>query len=376
MKKRIIITALALLALIGLLGGIKGLQIRKMIAQGAQFSPPPETVTTAPVQADSWESLLTAIGSLEAVQGIMVTAEMTGKVVDIAFEAGAKANAGDLLVQQDISSESAQLRAVEASAKLARINFERIKQLLPEKVVSQSDYDNADAQFKQAAAQADNIRAAIEKKTLRAPFTGRLGIRLINLGQIINGGQAVVSLQSLDPIYVNFLLPQQQLSEVRQGYTVRVTSDAMTGKVIEGKITAINPEVDSATRNVRLQATLSNPQEQLRPGMYVNVAVVLPTEDPVLTIPATAISYAPYSNSVFVVEEQQNETESKSGKVVRQQFVELGEKRGDFVAVRSGLKKGETIVSTGAFKLRNGQAVVVDNTLAPKFKLAPEPTES
>jgi membrane fusion protein (multidrug efflux system) len=284
--------------------------------------------------------------------------------------------AGDLLVQQDISSETAQLRASEASAELAKLTLDRIRKLLTEKTVSQSQYDNADAQYKQAEAQLDTIRSAISKKTIRAPFAGRLGIRLINQGQILNEGDAIVSLQSLDPIFVNFSLPQQQLSKVQPGLTVRVTTDVLSGRVVEGKITAINPAVDAATLNIRVQATAANPQEQLRPGMFVNVAVVLPAMEKVLPIPETAVLYAPYSDSVFVVEEKKGEKNSPPGKSLRQQFVRLGEKRGDFIAVLSGLKEGETIVSTGVFKLRNGQAVVVDNTLAPEFKLMPKPSDN
>ena len=376
MKKRIILTIVGLVVLIGVLGGIKSLQILRMTADGKQFVPPPETVTAYEVHMESWESLLTSVGSLEAVQGVMVTAELTGKVVNIAFEPGAKVRAGDLLLQQDISSETAQLRSAEAEVALAKITLERTRKLLTEKTVSQSQYDNADAQYKQAAAQVDNIRAAISKKTIRAPFAGRLGIRLVNLGQILNEGEAIVSLQSLDPIFVNFSLPQQQLAQVQPGFTVRVTTDALPDKIIEGKITAINPAVDAATRNIRVQATVENPRERLRPGMFVNVAVVLPAQDKVLAIPATAVLYATYSDSVFVIEEKKSENNSPPGKIVRQQFVRLGEKRGDFIAVSSGLKENETIVSTGVFKLRNGQAVVVDNTLVPEFKLMPKTNDN
>ena len=372
MKKRVILTIVGLLVLIGILGGIKGLQIFRMTAQGKQFVPPPETVTAFEVHPDSWESLLTSVGSLEAVQGVMVTAELKGKVENIAFEPGAMVRTGDLLVQQDISSETAQLRASEASVALAKLTLERIRKLLKEKTVSQSQYDNADAQYKEAAAQLDTIRSAISKKTIRAPFAGRLGIRLINQGQILNEGDAIVSLQSLDPIFVNFSLPQQQLAQVRSGLSVRVTTDVLPGRVVEGKITAINPAVDAATRNIRMQATAANPQEQLRPGMFVNVAVVLPAREKVLPIPATAVLYAPYGDSVFVVKEKKIEKNSRPIKTVHQQFVRLGEKRGDFIAVSSGLKEGETVVSTGVFKLRNGQAVVVNNSLAPEFKLMPE----
>jgi membrane fusion protein, multidrug efflux system len=373
MTKRILLALFGILLVVVLLGGTKVLQIRKMIAQSAEFEMPPETVTTAPVRADEWETAYTAIGSLEAVQGITVTAELTGKVFKVAFEAGGKVKAGDLLVQQDTSTEQAQLRAAEAAAVLARGNLDRAGKLLPERVVSQSDYDRAEAEFKQAAAQRDNIRSLIAKKTIRAPFDGRVGIRMVNLGQVLNAGDPIVSLQALDPIFVNFSLPQQQLAAVAEGLRVRITSDSQAGQVIEGEITAINPEVDSATRNVRLQATVANSAERLRPGMFVNVTVVLPDKQEVLAIPATAVQHAPYGNSVFVLKEDEN---GQSGTVVRQQVVELGERRGDFVAVRSGLQEGDRVVSTGVFKLRNGQAVMVDNTLSPEFKTAPSPQES
>jgi len=376
MKKTIFLTTIGLIILIGSLAGVKMLQIRAMIEQGKQFSPPPEIVTAAPVTPASWQSSLTSVGSLDAVQGVTVTAEITGKVVAIAFESGARVTAGDLLVQQDIAVEQAQLRSAESVAELARIEFRRSKKLLANNVISQSDFDSTQAQLTQALAQADNIRAVIAKKTIRAPFAGRLGIRQINLGQVINDGQTIVSLQSLDPIFVNFFLPQQQVALIRTGLPVRVTSDAIPGKVVTCEITAINPEVDAATRNIRVQAKLDNPDELLRAGMYVNVAVLLPAQENVLTIPATAVLYAPYSDSVFVIEEKKGENGSPAEKTVRQQFIRLGEKRGDFVAVTSGLKADDTIVSTGAFKLRNGQKVIIDNKLAPEFKMAPQPSES
>lgn len=376
MKKRIIITLIGLAVVIGILGGIKGLQIDRMIAQGSQMVPPPEPVTTAVARTEAWESVLTSVGSLAAVQGVTVTAELAGKIVNIAFKPGTLARAGDLLVQQDTSSEEAQLRATEATVALAKLNLERLGKLLSERTISQSQFDNADAQFKQAVAQSDNIRATIAKKTIRASFAGRLGIRLVNVGQMLNPGDAIVSLQSLDPIFVDFLLPQQQLAQVQTGLPVRVVTDALPGEVVDGKITAINPQVDSATRNIRIQATIPNAEERLRPGMFVNVAVVLPAKTKVLCIPATAVLYAPYSDSVFVVEEKTDEKSGKAGRAVRQQFAQLGEKRGDFVAIVSGLKEGDTVVSTGVFKLRNGQSVIEDNTLAPEFKIAPKPDDN
>jgi len=376
MIKRIIITIVGLLIVVGILGGIKGLQIERMIAQGKQFSPPPEPVTTAVARKETWESLLTAVGSLEAVQGVIVTAELSGKVERIGFEPGTKVKTGELLVQQDISAENAQLRAAEANLALAKIELERKSKLLAQKTISRSEYDNAEAQFKQAAAQADTIRAAKKKKTIRAPFDGRLGIRLVNVGQVLKEGDAIVSLQLIDPIFVNFSLPQQQLAQVTAGLTVQVTTDALPGQVVDGKITAINPQVDTATRNIQMQATVANPEERLRPGMFVNVAVVLPARKDVLAIPATAVLYAPYSDSVFVVEEKKEEKNGQPGQVVRQKFVRLGEKKGDYVAVVSGLEEGDTVVTTGVFKLRNGQSVVVDNAVTPEFKLNPEPEES
>lgn len=380
MTRRVLLTLVGLIVVIGILAGIKGLQIRRMVAQGASFVPPPETVTTAQARMASWESVLTSVASLTAVQGVTVAAELPGKVARIAFESGARVHGGDLLVQQDLSSEEAALPGAEAAVTLAQADLARVQDLRGRKIASPSEEDAAVAKLKAAVAAADAIRAAIAKKTIRAPFAGRLGIRLINLGQMLHDGDEIISLQSLDPVFVNFLLPQQLLAEVRPGLVVRVTSDALPERVIEGTITAINPEVDAATRNGRVQATVANPDEALRPGMFVSVAVVLPGRKPVLTIPATAVLHAPYSDSVFVVEEQEGAAGNPAGdppaKVLRQQFIRLGEQRGDFVVVLSGLKEGDTVVSTGAFKLRNGQAVVVDNTLSPQFQLAPTPEDS
>jgi len=361
---------------VGLLAGAKALQIGTLIKTGKAAKIPPEVVATVQAQPQTWESLVTAVGSLEAVQGVTVSAELTGKVVSIAFEPGSQVKAGDLLVQQDIAAESAQLRSAEAAVVLAKITLDRSKKMLETKVVAEANYDNADAQLKQALAQADTIRATIAKKTIRAPFAGRLGIRQVHIGQIIKEGAPIVSLQALDPIFVNFLVPQQQLARVQVGFPVRITSDGLpAGHTITGSITAVNPEVDAASRNLRVQATVANRDELLRPGMFVNVAVVQPESNPVLAVPATAVLYAPYSDSVFIVEQAKAEEGGTAGQVVRQQFVRLGEKRGDFVAVTSGLAAEHTVVATGVFKLRNGQAVVVDNTLRPEFKLAPQPKD-
>ena len=367
MKKRLVIAMIGLVILIAALSGIKALQIRAMIAQAANAVPPPETVTTDVARAESWEATLSAVGSLSAVQGVTVSAELPGKVVNITFEPGAKVEKGDLLIRQDTSSEEAQLPGAVAQADLARTVLARDAEMLADQIISRAAYDASVANADLTAAQANNIRATIAKKTIRAPFSGRLGIRQVNLGQILREGDPIVTLQSLDSIYVDFTLPQQELSRLRNGLPVQVTCDCLSGAAINGRITTVNPLVDAETRNVKLQATVANRGEKLRPGMFVNVSVGLPVKQKVLAIPATSVLYAPYGDSVFVV------VEGKEGKAVRQQFVRLGEKRGDYVAVTEGLKEGETVVSTGVFKLRNGQEVVVDNRLDPPFAKAPSP---
>ena len=365
MKKRILFAILGIIFVIAALAGIKALQIKSMINSGKKFVPPPETVTTAKVTSVSWEAVLGSVGTLTAVQGVNVAAETPGKVVKIAFESGAAVKKGDLLIQQDTSSEEALLTGAVAHAILANSDLERSERIFADGIISQADYDKNRAASRQATSQVDNLRATIAKKTIRAPFSGRLGIRQINLGQMLREGDLIVTLQTLDPIFADFSIPQQQLSQVRIGLPVRLTGD----DVLTGKITAISPLVDAETRNVKIQATVANKSERLRPGMFVNVSVGLPLRQQVLAIPATAVLYAPYSDSAFVVEHAKD----GKGMLLRQQFVRLGEKRGDFVAVASGLKEGETVVSTGVFKLRNGQAAEVDNKLTPDFQQTPKP---
>jgi len=371
MKKRILIAVLGLVLVIAALAAVKAMQIRAMIEQGKKAVLPPETVSTAVARAESWETSLSAVGSLTAVQGVTVAAELPAKVVEIAFEPGAKVKRGDLLIRQDTSVEEAQLPGAEAQVTLTESVLARDVEMLKDKIISQAEYDAAVAGHRQAMAQVEILRATIAKKTVHAPFGGRLGVRQVNLGQILREGDPIVTLQSLDPIYVNFTLPQQELSRLRVGLPVRVASDAFPGLAIDGRITTVNPLVDAETRNVQLQATVANPAETLRPGMFVNTAVGLPVRRKVVAIPATSVLYAPFGDSVFVVAD---DNVVKGGKALRQQFVRLGERRGDFIAVTDGLKEGATIVSTGVFKLRTGQPVAVDNKLAPEFRLAPNPT--
>lgn len=367
---------LALLVIAGPLFLVKMSQFKKMGAAAAAMVMPPTTVTAAPATAQSWSNSLSATGSLVAVQGVTVGAEVAGKVAKIAFEPGAFVKAGDLLVQLDTTTEEAQLRAAEASAALARANLQRARELRESNTNSLAELDAADAQAKQADAQAESIRTMIEKKTIRAPFTGRLGLRLVNLGQILREGDPITTLQTLDPIYVNFSLPQQRVGQIAPGAAVHVTSDAAPGESFQGKVTAISPEVDMVTRNIRIQATISNVNEKLRPGMYANVEVSLPSETQALAIPVTAVLYAPYGDSVFVIEESKNEQSGQVQQVLRQQFVRLGGARGDFVNVIDGLQPGQQVVTSGVFKLRPGMPVVIDNTLAPDAKLAPKPKDA
>ena len=376
MFKKFALTTIVLVAVVGTLVFAKMTQFAAMGAAGANMVMPAETVTATTAKEQNWETNITATGSVVAVQGVTVASEMAGKISKITFEPGATVAAGDLLVQLDTSTEEAQLRAAEAGAALAKLNLDRAKELREKNTTSQADLDTADAQAKQADASADGIRAVIAKKTIRAPFAGRLGLRLVNLGQILKEGDAIASLQTLDPIYVNFSLPQQRLAELAVGGVVRVTSDAAPGEILEGKITAVNPDVDAVTRNVRVQATLTNADEKLRPGMFASVTVVLPSKENVRVIPASAVLYAPYGDSVFVIDEKKDEKTGATEKILRQQFVRLGTTRGDFVAVVSGLKEGESIVTSGVFKLRPGEAVVIDNTLAPDAQLAPKPNDS
>src|SRR5438128_7898693 len=338
--------------------------------------PPPVTVTSAEVREENWAPVLSAIGSVSAVQGATVATELGGVVSEIKFENGGVAKKGDVIVKLDASQEEALLRSAEAEAELARADLGRSRDLASQKVVSKAELDAAESKFRRLTAIVDQMRSNIRKKTLVAPFDGQLGIRQVNVGQMINAGQQVVPLTSLDPVYVDFALPQQHLAQLSAGLEARVRTDAVQGREFVGKLTAINSAVDTATRNVSLQATLENPDHVLRPGMFINIEIVLPEKHKALVIPGSAISYAPYGDSVFVIEKQKDEKTGKESQVLRQQFVRVGEARGDFVSIKTGLKAGETVVGTGVFKLRNGMAVAINNDLAPKPQMNPTPVDS
>lgn len=373
MFKKLLFTLVGVVIVAGALVGTKLEQFRAMGEAGANMVPPPQVVTSAVARDDEWENTVVSTGSLVAVQGLVLRSEVPGRIARIAFESGAAVEAGDVVVELDTSTEKAELRAAEAAAALAKANLARARDLYRKRTMSPAELDAADAQFKRASAEVEAIRSRIEKKTVRAPFSGRLGIRQVNLGEVLAEGDAIATLQTLAPIYVDFTLPQRWLASLEIGTLVRVTTDAAPGELYEGTINAVSPEVDSATRNLRVRATLANRGEKLRAGMFANVEVVLQSRRKVLAIPATAVLFAPYGDSVFVIEEREGASDGATELVLRQRFVRLGVRQGDFVDVTQGLEAGEQVVSSGVFKLSSGMRVVVDNTLAPKAELAPHP---
>jgi membrane fusion protein, multidrug efflux system len=375
MAKRMMVMLAATIAIVAALGFVKFKQIQTAIGQAAAFQPPPEAVTTIVAQQERWSSTLSAIGTMAAVQGVNVSADLPGTVDRIGFDSGQAVREGEVLALLDTRQEQAQLAAAEAQRDLARLNFQRMEGLLNERVISRSEFDRATADQRQADARVGEIRAAIDRKTIRAPFSGVLGIRHVNLGQYLSGGDALVALQSLNPIYVNFGVPQQSAAEMRIGRSVRITAEDLVGADFTGRITALDSIVNETTRNIQVQATLANPGGKLRPGMFVQTEVVLGAAHDIVSLPASAISYAPYGDSVFVVADLKND-KGQTYRGVRQQFVKLGSARGDQIAVVSGVKPGDEVVTSGVFKLRNGAAVLVNNKVRPANSPAPKPENS
>jgi membrane fusion protein (multidrug efflux system) len=374
MAKRMIITLAAVAAFLTAIGFIKFRQIQTAIAQASSFQPPPEAVTTIVTRQERWPSTLSAIGTTAPVHGVTVSADLPGVVEAISFDSGRAVQAGDVLVRLDTRQEQAQLAAAEAQRDLARLNLDRARGLREEGIISQADYDRATSEHDQAQARVGEIRATIARKTIRAPFAGILGIRQVNLGQYLTGGAAIVPLQSLDPIYVNFSVPQQEVGQLRAGVEVRVSAEGIA-RPFEGRITAVDSIVDEATRNVQAQATLPNREGQLRPGMFVQAEVLVGTSSAVIALPTSAIAYAPYGDSVFVVGDVKG-PKGETYRGVRQQFVKVGGERGDQVAVVSGLQAGEEVVTSGVFKLRNGAAVHINNDVRPANNPAPKPEDN
>ena len=350
------------LAVFCLLADLKGFQFLTMTVAGKKMGPPPTTVTSVQVKEEDWAPTLTAVGSVSAVQGAILSTDLAGTVAEVKFQNGAIAKKGDVLVKLVASQE-------EADLELARNDMARARDLAARKVISKAEIDAAESKFKQK-------EGVVQHKEVRAPFDGQLGIRQVNVGQMIKEGQQVVALTALDPLYVDFALPQQDLAKLSNDLEVRVLSDAIPGREFKGKLTAISSMVDSTTRNVTLQATLENPDHALHPGMFGKIEVVLPEKHKTLVVPGSAISYAPFGDSVFVIEKKKDPKTGKESQTIRQQFVRIGEARGDFVSITDGLKGGETLVSTGVFKLRNGMTVTINNELAPKPQLNPKPVDS
>ena len=384
-----ITVALGLLIIVAALVGIKVSQIRAMIAAGKSFAPPPESVTSVQVQAASWESKRAAIGSVVAIHDVTVGAELPGVIREVDFDSGTAVKRGAVLVRLDTTNEAAQLAAATADRSLAGATLERARRLREGGANTPADLDAADARAKQSGATVANLHATIVKKTIRAPFDGRIAIRQVERGQVVSPGTPIATIQSVDPIYVEFSLPQQALADLKIGERATLHADSFPGSTWEGVITTINSEVDVATRSVRIRATFPNKDGRLRPGLFVNVEVHGTDKRPVLVIPATAVLYAPYGDSVFVLDDKGGPATGRSASpgspstapsgspvlVAHQKFVRLGDRRGDFVVVVSGLTEGETGVANGAFKLRNGAHVTVHNDLAPKAELDPRPAD-
>jgi membrane fusion protein (multidrug efflux system) len=362
-------------AVLGALGFVKFRQVEAAIAQGAAFQMPATAVTTVIAQRETWPSTLTVIGTAAAIQGVTVSADLPGTIDKIHFESGQWVQQGDILVELDTRQERAQLANNEAQRDLAVINYGRAQELDKAGVISHSEYDNASAQQKATEAQVGDIKAAIARKTIRAPFTGLLGIRQVSLGQYLAAGQAIVALQSVDPIYVNFGVPQQQIVQMKTGRVVRVTNGELPGMAFNGTISALDSVINEQTRNIQVQATLANKGNKLRPGMFVQVELPIGQARDVVPLPASAINYAPYGDSVFIVA-QMKDAKGNTYRGVRQQVVKIEGSRGDQVAIISGINPGDEIVSSGVFRLRNGAPVQVNNTVKPENNPSPKPEDS
>ena len=369
MAKRMVLMLAVMGLFVAALGFVKFRQVKAAMAVYASFQPPPEAVTTIVAHQERWAATLSAIGTVTAVRGVTVSADLPGIVEQIAFDSGQAVKEGDVLVQLDTRQERAQLTAAEAQRDLSHSNLERMRSLTADRIVAQAELDQAEATNKTAEANAGEIRATIGRKTIRAPFAGVLGLRQVNLGQYLTAGAAIVSLQSLNPIYVNFAVPQQQVATLKVGTEVRVTTENAQARA-SGRVTAIDSVVDQATRNAQIQATFPNANGKLHPGMFVQANVLLGTGETVVTLPASAINYAPYGDSVFVVGDVKG-PKGDTYRGVLQRFVKLGGSRGDQIAVLSGVKTGEEVVTSGVFKLRNGAAVQVNNTIQPSNSPAP-----
>jgi membrane fusion protein (multidrug efflux system) len=370
MNKRLVLTVVIAAVVLGAIFGLKYRQMRAAAAAMAARKPAPATVTSAPAVQEKWRTTLRAVGALESFRGVTIRSEIEGRVVNVNFDSGARVQAGDVLVEMDTATESAQLRSNEASARLAQLNLERARELRRNNTNTQADVDTAEATAAQTQAAIEATRATLAKKRIVAPFAGRVGLRQVNPGQFLNKGDAVVTLESTNPIYADFTLPQQDVTHVQPGLAVKVAVDAFPGREFTGTIEATDPRVSATTRSMRIRAVLDNADEALRPGMFAHVDVELPDETAVVVLPATAIVYSPYGDSVYVVAKENGAT------VAQQRFVQIGTRRGDQISLLKGVAPGEEVVTAGQGKLRPGTPLQVNNTVVPANNPAPKPAES
>lgn len=373
-SKRMIIMLGVVVLLFGGVFGIKILEGRAMKKRMA-FQMPPATVTAMKAEYQSWQPQVRAVASLRAVRGVDVTSETSGLVRSVLFKSGDDAKEGQVLVQLNADADAAQLRALEAAADLANTTYERDKKQFEVQAVSQATLDTEAADLRNKRAQVDQQRALVEKKTIRAPFAGRLGISTMNLGQYVNPGDKIVTLQELNPLYVDFHLPQQELARVAPGQMVVITSDTYPGRTFSGKITTVNPKVDPDTRNFEVEARIENPRRELLPGMYAAVEVRAGAAQRYLTLPQTAVTYSPYGDTVFLVEEKGKGPDNKPLQIAKQVFVTVGPTRGDQAAIISGIQEGETVVTSGQMKLKNGSPVMINNSVQPANEEGPKPED-
>jgi membrane fusion protein (multidrug efflux system) len=374
-KLVLLLAIIMMVLLITGLGALKALQISQAIAMGKAFKMPPDAVTSLKVSEETISPVLEAVGSISSPQGVMLSADLPGTLTKISFESGSHATNGQLLVQLDTRQEEAQLRTAKAKLELALQNLDRAKDLSLKRVIAQSAYDETKSQYDAALSSVEETQATIDRKTIRSPFAGDLGIRQVNVGQYLKSGDAIVQLESLDPIYVNFALPQQNLGQLTVGQTIHIQADGFPDKIFTGTITAINSAVDTSTRNIQIQATVQNPDHILRSGMFAGVQVLLPQKAKIILVPSTALQYAPYGNSLYVIETMKD-PEGKEYLGVREQQVTLGKTRGDQVSIVKGLKPGDEIATSGIFKLRQGSAVKINNSVQPGNNPNPKPTDS
>ncbi len=375
-SKRMVIMLISVAVLFGLVFGFKAFRSH-MITQFLDNLPqPPATISTYKAHQDNWALTLNAVGTVNAVNGVEVTTQVGGEVQSIRFKSGDTVKKGDTLIVLESAADQAQLQALEATARLAEQEFGRYQSLYKRGSISRSELDTRRAQRDQAMAQAQAQRAQLGYKTVRAPFDGVLGIRKVDLGEYLQPGTPVVTLAQLAPIYVNFSLPQQNFSQIQDGLEVHATLDAYPDETFAGTVTAIESGVEQATRNFTAQATFDNGGHKLRPGMFAHVEVRLPQSSEVVVIPRTAISYAPYGDTIYVVEDAPKGKDQKSDKIVKKRFVKLGMQRGDLIAVLKGLKPGEVVATSGLLKLRNDAPVVIDNQVQPEASAHPHPDNS